>query len=132
MATNYEEYEDKLYDAFGGKWFDLNTLPDGTEFYVVNGSWTGKIVRRGMQKYVVIPETETEFELKGEYLASIKLVKHFHKVVLNENDVKMMTIALTTVKGIVSENIEDWCDEFLLRMISPHDSFTKLAEYKDE
>ena len=50
---------------------DLLTLADGTEFYVVNGDWTGRTFSIDDKKFIHVNETGMDFPLTAEYAASI-------------------------------------------------------------
>lgn len=46
---------------------DLTHLPDGTLFHVANGGWTGKIIDKNGEKYVVTPVFEYKVTENNKY-----------------------------------------------------------------
>ena len=42
---------------------DVYNLPAGTEFYVLNGAWDGKILEEDGEKYLHIPEVDRKWKL---------------------------------------------------------------------
>ena len=43
-CEEYKDYYGNLNPTYGGVLTDLRTLPAGTEFYVTNGCWNGKVL----------------------------------------------------------------------------------------
>lgn len=51
--TGYSlEYEGKRDSKYGGIITDINKLPDGTEFFVCNGCWTGTVRHGNLAKFI--------------------------------------------------------------------------------
>ena len=43
-CEEYQDYHGNSDPKYGGVLTDLRTLPEGTEFFVANGWWSGKIL----------------------------------------------------------------------------------------
>lgn len=56
-----------------GVYTELITLPVGTEFYAVDGGWTGKISEREGVKYLEIPKSKIEVAIGEDYGLVIEL-----------------------------------------------------------
>ena len=55
-------YLDDARKEQDGIWVNLNTLPVGTEFYVINGDWAGRIIEKEGQKYVHVHFPQYDIE----------------------------------------------------------------------
>ncbi len=59
-----------------GEWIDLRTLPSGTEFWVVNGGWSGYIYTLNEEKYMHVNRTGADFKLtdkNSEYCIKLRV-----------------------------------------------------------
>lgn len=78
LGTKCEEY--------GGVWTDISTLKDGTDFYVHNGNWYGRIkVHKNGTKTLKI----------YEWLTSNRKIKPRFEYEIHDNDIENNILAIS-------------------------------------
>jgi hypothetical protein len=65
-CEEYNDYYGNSHPNYGGVLTDLRTLPVGTEFFVANGYWSGKILSDN-QMLVYCPTGDFIVKLTDEY-----------------------------------------------------------------
>ena len=65
-CEEYQDYYGNSDPKYGGVLTDLRTLPEGTEFFVANGWWSGKILSNN-RILVYMPDCEKVVELTDRY-----------------------------------------------------------------
>lgn len=65
-CEEYQDYYGNSDPKYGGVLTDLRTLPDGTEFFVANGWWSGKALPDN-KILIYMPDGEKVVELTDKY-----------------------------------------------------------------
>ena len=74
-CEEYQDYYGNSDPDYGGVLTDLRTLPEGTEFFVANGWWSGKILSDN-RILVYMPNGENK---------EVSLTEKYHSLYLSKN-----------------------------------------------